>query len=55
MHLLEAVVTYLLKKTFEHDIDSAYGVFINYTFLNFTGDLLNIWQFNNQMTNMTVS
>ena len=40
---------------FEHDIDSAYGVCINYAFLNFTADLMNTLQFNNQMMILTVS
>ena len=40
---------------FEHDINSAYGVCINYAFLNFTADLMNILQINNQMMILAVS
>ena len=33
----------------EHDIDSAYGVCIHWTFLNFTVDLMNTLQFKQMM------
>ena len=36
----------------EHDIDSAYGVCIHWTFLNFTVDLMNTLQYK-QMMNLT--
>ena len=56
MHLLWINVTYLLKNVkhgIENDIDSAYGAYIHYTFLNFLGGLMNTLQFK-QMINLTV-
>ena len=56
MQLLWTVVTYLLKNVehgIEHDIDSAYVVYIHWTFLNFTADLMNTLKFK-QMMNLTV-
>ena len=56
MQLLWINVTYLLKNVkhgIENDIDSAYGAYIHYTFLNFLGGLMNTLQFK-QMINLTV-
>ena len=56
MQLLWTVVTYLLKNVehgIEHDIDSAYVVYIHWTFLNFTADLMNTLKIK-QMMNLTV-
>ena len=41
------------KQGNENDIDSAYGICIHYTFLNFTEDLMNTLKFK-QMINLTV-
>ena len=56
MQLLWKIVTCLLKSVeheIEHDIDSAYGVCMHYTFLNFIADLINTLQFK-QMMSLTV-
>ena len=56
MQLLWAVVTYSAKNVeqrIEHDIDSAYGICICYTFLNFPGDLMNTLEFKH-IINLTV-
>ena len=56
MQLLWTVVTCLLKNVengTEHDIDSAYGVCMYQTFLNFTTGFMNTLQFK-QMMNLAV-
>ena len=56
MQLVWIFVACLLKTVehrIEHDIDSAYGVCIHKTFLNFTTGLMNTWQFK-QLMNLTV-
>ena len=56
VQLLWAVVTYSVKNVeqrIEHDIDSAYGICIYYTFLNFPGDLMNTLEFKH-IINLTV-
>ena len=42
-----------IEHRIEHVVDSIYGVFIHYTFLNFTEDLMNTLQFR-QMMNLTI-
>ena len=56
VQLLWAVVTYSVKNVeqrIEHDIDSAYGICIYYTFLNFPADLMNTLEFKH-IINLTV-
>ena len=56
MQLLWKIVTCLLKSVeheIEHDIDSAYGVCMHYTFLNSIEDLINTLRFK-QMMSLTV-
>ena len=57
MQLLWTFVTYLWKKNvehgIEHDFDSACGVCMHLTFLNFTADSMNVLQLK-QVMNLTV-